>query len=180
MRLKMFKTLVLVALAVFPTIMYGQKGYKQAIGLRFSSYFSYDVLAASYKKFASEKGALEFNLGFGGRNVYVPGNKAITSFSPGVSLSASYQHHVDIETPTNENLKWFGGGGFTAFGAFSKNNGYEGFGCAIFGTGGIDFSFKDLPINLTADWRPQVFLNAPAAYPILHIGTLGVAARYTF
>lgn len=178
--MKMKKLFVLVACILFQLSAYAQSDYKSAIGLRFTTYIAYDVAALSYKNFLSDHGALEFNFGFGGRNMYVPNSGGKTSFSPGVSLTGSYQYHVDIETPTNENLRWFAGGGLSIFNIFSKNNYYEGFGAGVFATGGIDYKFKEAPINLTADWRPTVFISSPSSFAPLQIGTLGIAARYTF
>lgn len=157
-----------------------QSDYKNAIGLRFNSHITYDVIALSYKNFLSDHGALEVNVGFGGRNMYIPGAKGKTSFSPGISITGAYQYHVDIETETNENLRWFAGGGLTIFNISSKNTSYAGFGAGLFATGGIDYKFKKSPINLTADWRPTVFISSPSSFVPLQIGTLGVAVRYTF
>lgn len=171
---------ILVAFICLPFLMNAQTGYKKALGIRLNTHTTYDVIAASYKIFPIEKGALEFNLGFGGRNIYVPNQAPKTSFSPAVSLSGSYQYHEIIETPTNEELRWFAGGGLTFMAAKSKNNGYEGFGTAIFGACGIDYVFKNSPINVTADWRPQVYIASPSAYMPLHLGTLGLAVRYIF
>lgn len=176
----MKKIILSVACIVIFYCAHSQSDYKRAIGGRLTSHFRYDAVALSYKNFITDNGAFEFNLGFGGRNIYVPNSGGKTSFSPGVSVSGSYQYHVDIFTPTDENLRWFAGGGLTMFNVMSKNNAYEGFGAGLFGTAGIDYTFKNSPVNLTADWRPTFFLAAPSAYPPLDIGTLGVAVRYTF
>lgn len=178
--MKMKKTLLPVALFLLLTnFLCAQNGYKNAVGVRFNTYIGYDVLALSYKSFLANHDALEFNLGFGGRNMYVPGTSG-QSFSPGISLAGAYQYHVDIETATNEHLRWFAGGGLILFHIFSKNNFYEGFGAGLFGTCGIDYKFKNTPLNLTTDWRPTVYLSAPDSFSPLQIGTLGVAVRYTF
>ncbi|HMR84468.1 MAG TPA: hypothetical protein PKE30_15100 [Niabella sp.] len=178
--MKTNKIFLLVAFTFSQLIINAQSDYKQAIGIRLNAHVAYDVLAASYKNFLSDHGALEFNLGFGGKNMYVPNSGGQTSFSPGISITGAYQYHELIETPTNESLRWFAGGGLTIFNIFSKNDFYEGFGAGVFGTAGIDYKFKDSPINLTADWRPTVFLSAPSSFAPLQIGTLGIAARYTF
>lgn len=174
------KLLLLVALALFQPAARAQSDYKNAFGIRLTTHIPYDVLAASYKNFLGDHGALEFNLGFGGRNIYVPNSGGRSSYSPGISFSGSYQFHEDIFTPTDENLRWFAGGGIVVFNIFSKNNFYEGFGAGLFGTGGIDYKFKNVPVNLTADWRPTIFISSPSAFAPVNIGTIGIAARYTF
>ena len=175
------KTLVLVvALLSCQVLVNAQIGYKQAIGLRFTSHTTFDVVALSYKTFVSDHSALELNLGYGGKNYIVPNTGGTTSYSPGYSVSGSYQYHELIETASNENLHWFAGGGLNFFNISSKNNGYNGFGTGIFGTAGIDYKFKTTPINVTADWRPTVYISAPSAFLPIQIGTLGLAVRYSF
>ena len=173
------KSLLLVALCILHFLAQAQSDYKSALGIRLTTHIPYDVLAASYKNFLGDHGALEFNFGFGGRNMYIPGSGGRSGYSPGVSFSGSYQYHEDIYTPTHENLRWFAGGGMVVFNIFSKNNFYEGFGTGLFATGGIDYTFKSVPVNLTADWRPTVFIASPSAFPGINIGTIGIAARYT-
>ena len=175
------RNLLLAALILCYVVGFAQNGYKHAAGLRLTTYVTYDFVAFSYKNFIAEKSALEFNFGYGGRNVFLPNSGGKTTYSPGISLTGSYQYHELIETPGNENLHWFAGGGLTFFNLFSKNSAYEGLGAGLFGTAGIDYKFKATPINVSVDWRPTVFLSLPAFFnsPI-QIGTLGVAARYTF
>ncbi len=169
-----------VALIVFQFSINAQVAYKQAVGMRLTSYVSYDFVAFSYKNFIAEKSAVEFNFGYGGRNIFLPNSGGKTTYSPGISLTGSYQYHELIETPTNENLHWFAGGGLSFFNIFSKNTTYKGFGTGLFGIVGIDYKFKNSPINVSADWRPTVFVSAPAYFAPIQIGTLGLAARYTF
>ena len=176
----MKKITIIVAFLCSQILVNAQSDYEKAFGVRLTSNITYDVIAASYKIFLASPSALEFNFGFGGRNVYVPKSGGKSSYSPGISISASYQYHEDIYTPSDQNLRWFAGGGLVIFNTFSKNNFYEGFGTGMFGTAGIDYKFQNSPINLTADWRPTVFLAAPSQFAPLQLGTLGIAARYTF
>ena len=144
--------------------------YKSAIGIRLGSTY-YDVFSFSYKTFISAQGAIELNAGFGSKG-YGEGNHAST-----LSFAGSYQHHFDIK-PVN-GLKWFIGGGATIFNTFSDNNTYEGFGFGIFPTGGIDYKFPTIPLNLTADVRPTFQIVTPSYYNSFY-GNVGIAARYTF
>lgn len=176
----MDKRLLVVALLCCQFLVNGQSGYNQAVGLRLSSHTTFDVVAFSYKNFISDHSAMEFNLGYGGKNYILPNSGGTTSYSPAFSISGSYQYHELIETNTAENLHWFAGAGLNFFNIFSKNNAYNGFGTGIFGTAGIDYKFKTSPINVTADWRPTVYISTPSAFLPLQIGTLGLAVRYTF
>lgn len=178
--IKMEKLVLVVALLYCQFLVNAQSGYKQAIGLRLTSHTTFDLVSLSYKSFVSDHSALEFNLGYGGKNYIVPNTGGTTSYSPGYSISGSYQYHELIETPSNENLHWFAGGGLNFFNISSKNKGYNGFGTGIFGTAGIDYKFKTSPINVTADWRPTIYLSTPSAFLPIQIGTLGIAVRYTF
>lgn len=178
--IKMEKLVLVVALLYCQFLVNAQSGYKQAVGLRLTSHTTFDLVSLSYKSFVSDHSALEFNLGYGGKNYIVPNTGGTTSYSPGYSISGSYQYHELIETPSNENLHWFAGGGLNFFNISSKNKGYNGFGTGIFGTAGIDYKFKTSPINVTADWRPTIYLSTPSAFLPIQIGTLGIAVRYTF
>jgi len=178
--MKTNRIFLLVAFIFVQLTTNAQANYKNAIGARLSTYTPYDAVAVSYKNFLSDHGAVEFDFGFGGKNMIIPNSAGKKSYSPGISLTGSYQYHSKIETPTNEGLSWFGGGGLTLFNIFSKNDLYGGFGSGLFATAGIDYKFKAVPVNLTADWRPTVFVSSPDWFPPLQFGTVGISARYTF
>jgi hypothetical protein len=149
--------------------------YKSAIGGRLSSGY-YDLISASYKTFITDPGALEFNLGFG--------NKSYTGLDwVTVAFSAAYQHHFDIKPVPG--LRWFVGGGLTAYNSFSSEKDFRGFGLGIFPTGGIDYKFGNIPLNVTADVRPTLSLADPypdyyKGYDKFYGGNVGVSVRYTF
>lgn len=153
-----------------------QSDYQSAIGIRLSNGYS-DAVSGSYKTFVTEPGALEFNLGFRGRSY--------GSFDwVTVAFSAAYQHHFEIKPV--EGLRWYVGGGLTAFNSFSDNDAYKGFGLGIFPTGGIDYKFANIPLNLSADYRPTFSVVDPYddrygyKYDRFYGGNFGVSARYTF
>ena len=148
---------------------FAQSDYKSAVGVRLGSTY-YDVLSFSYKSFIiGDRGALEFNAGFGARN-YVHDN-AFT-----ISAALTYQHHFDIKPV--EGLRWFVGGGLTIYNSFSKYHDYEGFGFGIYPTGGVDYKFRGIPLNVSADVRPTVHVTGPGYYNSFY-GNFGIAARYT-
>ena len=169
-------TLVVALLATFG-IGNAQSSYKQAIGARVSPLSDYDVFAASYKVFLAKPSAIELNAGFGGNGVNYLGNSYRTN---SFSVSGTYQHHFDINPV--EGLKWYIGGGATVFHTSSsyKSGGYNGTGVGLYPTGGVDYKFRNIPLNVSADWRPTFLVTAPAAYNNFLGDRVGVSARYTF
>jgi hypothetical protein len=164
-----------LALCGLVTAGFSQSDYKSAIGGRISTGY-YDVISGSYKTFVTDQGALEFNLGFRGRS---SGNFDWVT----VAFSAAYQHHFDIKPVPG--LRWYVGGGISAYNSFSNYDNYKGFGLGIFPTGGIDYKFANIPLNLSADLRPTVSLVDPyddsyKGYKSFNGGNFGVAVRYTF
>jgi hypothetical protein len=150
---------------------YSQSTYRHAIGGRIGSGY-YDIFSASYKTFLGDSpGALEFNFGFR------PYSGAYNWVN--LSFSASYQYHFDIEAV--EGLKWFIGGGLTAFNSFSSNSSYSGFGLGFFPTGGADYKFSEIPLNISLDFRPTIQIIKPYDYyDNFYFANFGLAARYTF
>ncbi|ULQ54214.1 hypothetical protein [Flavihumibacter fluvii] len=152
-----------------------QSTYKSAIGGRLSTGY-YEAISGSYKTFVSNQGALEFNLGFR------PKSSGDVDWVT-VAFSAAYQHHFDIKPVPG--LRWFVGGGLTMYNSFSNYENYRGFGLGIFPTGGIDYKFADIPLNLTADIRPTIAVADPYddnynGYESFNGGNFGVSVRYTF
>jgi hypothetical protein len=135
--------------------------YKSAIGLRLGYPFS-----VSFKQFINEKGAFEAFLGARRWRSYGWTN-----------IGLLYQHHTAI--PDVEGLKWYYGGGASLF-FWSYDDGFDGDGnlsIGILGTLGLDYKFKDYPINLSVDWMPLISLNG---YDSGFRGGYGaLSARYT-
>lgn len=164
-----------MALIGLATAGFSQSTYKSAIGGRLSNGY-YDVISGSYKTFVTEHGALEFDLGFRGRSY------GAYDFVT-VAFSAAYQHHFPIKPVPG--LQWYVGGGLTAYNSFSSDDNYRGFGLGLFPTGGIDYKFANIPLNLSADVRPTVSLVDPyddnyKGYKSFNGGNVGVSVRYTF
>lgn len=170
-------TLLVALLATFGTID-AQSNYSKAIGLRLSPASSYDMVAVSFKTFVTEAGAFELNAGFG-TNRY-PGTAAINKFSTtSASISAAYQHHFPIKPV--DGLKWYVGGGASLVNTFYDNADYRGVSAGLFPTGGVDYKFKNIPLNVSADYRPTFIIAKPKQGWGNFLGeNFGVAARYTF
>lgn len=169
----MKKGMFIIAMAVFvSSAVFSQSHYQSAIGLRLGNGYT-DLVSASFKTFFTESpSAVEVDLGVR------PGYGYYNVFN--LSLSAAYQYHFPIEQVAG--LQWFVGGGLTAYHTFSSHSDYRGFGLGVFPTGGIDYKFAAIPLNLSADLRPTIRISAPAAYDYnnFYFGNFGISARYTF
>lgn len=126
--------------------------YKMALGGRFGY-----ALAPSFKTFISEKGAIE----------------AIAFFRPDwLQTNIIYQVHNQIKGA--EGLAWYYGGGAAIFIYNSKFGGGSDF--AAVGNIGIDFKFKDIPLNLSLDYQPYFSFNS--FYGFVGDSWGGLAVRY--
>lgn len=168
-------TVVLISVSAGSIKAQDGSGYKNAIGIRAGGGY-YDLISASYKTFITEQGAIELNLGF--RPEVYRGLSDYNQFH--VAFSAAYQHHFDIKPV--EGLRWFIGGGATVYNTFSSNKDLRGVGVGLFPTGGADYKFNNIPLNVSADFRPTFAIVKPDYY---HYSTFtannfGVSARYTF
>lgn len=172
---QMKKILFIAAVTIAAITTHAQSSYQQAIGARLSTHTEYEAFAASYKFFVSRPGAIELNLGFGDQRYWYNGDRRRAA---SVSFSGTYQHHFPIKPVPG--LKWFVGGGMVFFNTSSKLDRYDGFGVGIYPTGGVDYKFVKIPLNLSADFRPTFHITAPDAYNTFHGHDVGIAARYTF
>lgn len=143
-----------------------QSEYKSAVGLRVGI-----PVSASFKHFINTAGAFEIHSGFW-RD---PVGYGFSYFRVG----AMYQHHFPIGDI--DGFKWYiGGGAFAEF--YNYDNGYinepSSSDIGLHAVGGVDYKFREIPLNVSADWMPTVFLGSG---PYGFRGSyFGVAARYTF
>lgn len=141
--------------------------YKTAVGLR----FGYPT-SLSLKHFISEPGAIEVFAGTARRSAYYRWT----------NIGAMYQHHAEISGA--DGLRWYIGGGGGIFfwnydDAFGRRSDYGSTSLGIMGALGLDYKFADIPLNLSADWLPTIYLGD------VYVSTFGVgygalSARYTF
>ena len=143
-----------------------QSEYKSAIGGRVGV-----PIAGSIKHFITKAGALEGYAGFLSRY----------GSNVNITIGGMYQHHFPIgDIP---GFKWYvGGGALVQFFSYKNrnNNNYDDFsevGFALNGVGGVDYKFKSIPLNVSADFMPAFFLNKT---PDDFFAYGGLAARYTF
>jgi hypothetical protein len=165
-------TLLVAVIAVTGTTAFSQRTYQKAIGIRISESY-YDIASVSYKFFVSDPGALELNGGFGARNYSYVGSK-YGAFA--LTAALNYQHHFDIGSVNG--LRWYIGGGAMVYNVFSDHDNYKGFAFGLYPTGGIDYKFPNIPLDVSADYRPTIFLARPDYYSAFYGTNFGVAARY--
>ncbi|MEK7255553.1 MAG: hypothetical protein AAB316_12465 [Bacteroidota bacterium] len=119
--------------------------YKSAVGLRLGYPW-----AVTYKTFISESSALEVYAGYRGWAGW-----------SWFSVNGAYQVHRPF--PNVDNLQWyFGGGAGILFWNFDDPFFEDEYGTTVFsiqGYLGLDYTFEDVPINLTLDWIPTFWLN---------------------
>jgi hypothetical protein len=116
--------------------------YKTAIGLRLGS-----PLSVSFKTFLSEKGAVELFAGYRGY-----------SFYNWIALGGTYQRHIPLTGVEGLNV-FFGGGASAFFWSYDAFSEYSSTTFGILGVGGLDYKFKNAPINISADWMPAFFIG---------------------
>lgn len=142
---------------------------KNAIGLRFGNNHCLGV-EISYQRKLSAKNRLELDLG------WINDNNA-----DAIKISGIYQWYWNIE----KELDWytgFGGGlGSWRNTNDNYNNGYgndNGIFAVINGNIGIEYNFKETPIQLAMDLRPEFIFNN---YSDNDFGfNVGLAMRYKF
>ena len=177
----MKRPLIILSLAViYLNPSFSQTNYHTAIGLRLGTGYS-DLVSLSLKTFISNgPGALEFNLGVKPSTDYQTGCCALDNGNVTMlSVSASYQYHVPISAVPG--LQWFVGGGFTLNNTFSGNSGYSGIGLGLFPTGGGDYKFARIPLDVSIDIRPTFRIASPQYYNYenFYFPDFGFSARYT-
>ncbi len=85
-------------------------------------------------------------------------------------LSAAVLYEIFQPIPAVENLSWFYGGG-----AFVGFRGFDNLG--ITGIAGVDYQFKEVPINLSIDWKPELTLIESVRF---RAATVAVSVRFSF
>lgn len=126
--------------------------YKHAIGVRLSSSVPYIKSGISYKHFIKNNAV-----------------EAILSLGDGVGICGLYEIHKPIAS--TEGLQWlFGFGGYAAFNNSNSNAGAAGI-------IGLDYKFKDIPLNITVDWKPELNIISKVGF---EASGVGFSARFTF
>ena len=137
------KKLILLFVFVLSSVAvsYAQN-YDSAVGLR----LGYPT-SITYKKFISEKNAIEVFGGFRSRTFYSE-----------IRVNAAYLIHTDIESV--EGLRWYYGAGVgAAFYSYDFTTDDSGIGFTVSGYAGLEYTFADLPLTISVDWVPTYFIG---------------------
>ncbi len=137
------------------------QSYRTAVGLRLGA-----PTAVSLKRYVGEQSAFEIQVG--SRRLF---DVRLFTISPSFQLHQS----LNLSQPVLSDMKWYWGlGGSILFvnvdGGFSSNPFYS-----VDAYVGLEYTFDDIPLSLTVDWVPRVFLGElrPANFG-LGYGALGV------
>jgi len=165
--------LTIVFIACLSGSVAGQ-GYESAVGIR----FGYPT-AVTYKKHFSEKTAVDLFAGFVSSHYW-------SSFDAGLII----QFHYPIEVANVDNLNWYWGlGGRVSF--WNYNDRFyryyyyrywdqedKGTGFGIMGNVGAQYTFDDLPLNVSIDWMPGFMIHGIYYHRGFTGSYGGVTARY--
>jgi len=133
--------------------------YKSAIGAK----LGYGLIA-SYKTFLNEKAAVDI---FGGIRW------------GGLAAGAYYLNHTPIKSVERLTWYWGFGGSFTTWDYGISDNYYE---IGISGVLGLDYTFDEIPLNVSVDWAPTFVVadsyDFPGSYNKFRSGYGALTARY--
>lgn len=88
--------------------------------------------------------------------------------SNAIGMGALYERFNSIHAV--EGLQWFYGAG--AYVGFQGNNNL-----GITGIAGMDYTFKEVPVNLSVDWKPELNIIDNVAF---RASTVAVSVRFVF
>jgi len=141
MKVKIFSMILVIFLI---TSVSKAQDYKSAIGGK----LGYGLIA-SYKTFLNESSAVDI---FGGIRW------------GGFVVGAYWLKHNSISSVDNLKWYWGAGGSFTTW-----DYGYAGYDnyieLGVSGVIGLDYTFDDMPLNLSIDWAPTIVVVDSYDYP---------------
>jgi hypothetical protein len=89
------------------------------------------------------------------------------------TVTGLYEHHFDLSALTTHGFAWFiGGGAHVGSRTTAGNTKFIG---GVDGIAGIDYTFQQIPLNLSIDWKPAVHFNAAD-----DLTDFAISIRYTF
>lgn len=129
--------------------------YKTAAGLQIDLGNGYTLVGPSIKHFFKENSALEGDVLFGNGITYI---------------QAFYQYQRDI--PNAKGLQWYLGGG-PSVGLYSGGSNFF-----LRPMVGLDYKINDVPLALSFDWRPWIYLGSNGYGSRFTAGAFGLAFKY--
>jgi hypothetical protein len=150
----MYKLIFIFSIAILVTASLQTKAQTQhQMGVRLGSIDQALSTGFTYRYFLNEKSAVE---------------GILSLRSEAIAVGALYERFAPIKGV--EGLQWFyGAGAYVGFQAF------ENFG--ITGIAGMDYTFKEVPVNLSVDWKPELNL---IEYVGFRASTVAVSVRFVF
>ena len=145
----------------------GAQNYDNAVGLRVPWGFG-----ATVKHFFGEKVAAE-----GIVNYWSRGTLGLRYTQ--TRIAALVEVHSELDQVL-DGLQWYyGGGAFVSIwgGSFSRYYDYKSTQIGVSGVLGLDYTFADLPINVSVDWMPSVSFVGGGGFGA---SAGGLAVRYIF
>lgn len=127
---------VAFALTLFCTTATQAQTYKTALGLGIDFGDGATLVGPTIKHFFKENHAVEGDVLFGGRSTFI---------------QAFYQYHQDF--PNAKNLQWYLGGG-PSLQLYSGGSSFY-----LRPMAGLDYKINDVPLALSFDWRPLIYLG---------------------
>lgn len=81
-----------------------------------------------------------------------------------ITIGGLYQIHEPLELGDIDGLSIYYGGGAAAYlwsydDGFGGGNDYGNVSFGILGNAGVDYVFENIPVNISVDWMPSVFLG---------------------
>ena len=130
--------------------------FKTAVGLGIESGGGNSIVGPSYKHYFSSNTAYTAELLFG---------------MGSLTTNVLYQHHQELKK--GNKVKWYNGGGFST--TFTGN----GTAAFIKLMSGLETELPDLPLFISVDWRPTIFLGRTMGGGRFVPSRFGIAVRYT-
>lgn len=126
---------------------------KHQAGVRLGSTDQVLSTGFTYRYFLNEKSAIEGILNLRG---------------DAIALGALYERFQPIQGV--DGLQWYYGAG--AYVGFQGNNNL-----GVTGIAGLDYNFKEVPVNLSIDWKPELNLIDNVAF---RASSVAVGVRFAF
>ena len=164
------KKAILLVVAVMG-LAFAAKAQNNAIGVRLSGGDQWYCGEISYQRSLGDSNRLEADLGYRFDDQYNLGY---------LFLVGAYQLHFDILAV--ENLGWYFGFGprFELFyydgSLYAKSFNFSG-ALGLVGQIGVDYHFDAIPLQLSLDFRPCLFL---IPYTVFRWGELALSIRYSY
>jgi len=154
----MKKIIFVTLLSASAKFSFSQSTYSKAIGAKFPAGFS-----VTYKDFLTDT-----------RNI----EAQATIWNKGFKVSGLYEFNF-YSFNNADGLAWFAGpGAHIGFWKEQYKKDYNSnIDIGIDGIIGLDYKFKDAPVNLSIDWQPSITLIGTAGFAP---ASGGLAVRYTF